>query len=300
VTRRRHAGAVRLLGALLVGAAACGHAPSPPDMTVRADLRVPVEVNGTERAPIDPAMLRRVKPDYVQGERRAWRFATLLGPEFERQDAGLEIENARGLKTSIAPPTRQIDGRIAVLALNRKGDLVVAMVPPDDPFPKFHGRGGNRGRSGDPARVTRDIKRIRLTYGPNPGAGESASAVPGVALRVVVDDRPPVVWTRADLEKVPRLAAAAGARDDALPQWSLREIVTHLVDANAIAVELTGEGNVALAIDPTLWRDTTKVPVLRFNRRGLLKFEWATTSLVPTGAAEVRGVTAVRVSIPGH
>lgn len=267
-----------LLAALLVWAVSCQTEPSQHEITVRPDLHLPVEVNGTEVAPIEPALLRRVTPDYVQGERRAWRFSTLLGAQFGRQDAVLEIENASGLRTSFAPPTRQIEGRIAVLALNRKGNLVVAMVPPDDPFPPFHGRGGNRGRGGDP-RAIRDIKRIRLTYTEHAApAAAGAQPAAGVQLSVVVDDKPPVVWTRTDLDNVPTLSAAAVEGGDPLPQWSLCEIVTRLVGPNAMAVELAGEDDGKVSIDPALWSDPARVPVLRLNRRGLLKFEWTTPS----------------------
>src|SRR5262245_16705095 len=62
-----------------------------------------------------------------------------------------------------------------------------------------------------------------------------------ISLAAVVDGKS-VTWTRADLGKVKTISVAGDQGDEQRLAWSLRDIVTTLVDAKATAVELTGEG----------------------------------------------------------
>ena len=128
---------------------------------VPGSLQIPVEIDGAAAPPIDSALLARVPPDFTEGERRAWKLRSLLGPPCDRPGAVIEVEDAEGMKTVLARAGEVQGGREPVLAVNRIGEVRVALVFPNEPFPPFHGRGGNRGRGGDPTRI-REVRRLRL------------------------------------------------------------------------------------------------------------------------------------------
>lgn len=122
---------------------------------------VPVNLDGKELTPIDRAQLDRTPPDFTEGERRAWKLGTLLGADAARAGTVVEVEDGEGLKTVLATIGETKDGREVVFAVNRVGEARVALILPAEPFPSFHGRGGNRGRGGDPTRI-REARKIWL------------------------------------------------------------------------------------------------------------------------------------------
>jgi hypothetical protein len=126
---------------------------------VPADLKIPVELDGKPAPDIDAARLQELKPDFEEPGRRAWLLSTVMGAPLA--DATVEIERADGVK--VALPARAADGKQAALLLDRRGEVLFAVLQANDPFPAFHGRGGNRGRPGDPLTRVRDLKRIRVT-----------------------------------------------------------------------------------------------------------------------------------------
>jgi hypothetical protein len=48
------------------------------------------------------------------------------------------------------PAPASPDAPVPTLSLNRRGEVIVGLVAPDDPFPGYHGRGGRLSRPGDP------------------------------------------------------------------------------------------------------------------------------------------------------
>lgn len=129
---------------------------------------IPVEVGERPTDPIDASLLDRTPPDFTEGDRKAWRLARLLGPDYALSDAVLEVEDAEGVRTRFVHPALPVEGREPVLVRNRKGELLIAMMRADEPFPPFHGRGGNRRREGDPIRRIRGLKLLRLYENPPP------------------------------------------------------------------------------------------------------------------------------------
>lgn len=132
-----------------------GKAPVP----VPEGLAIPVEVEGNEAGAIDSGWLSARAPDYADADRRAWSLQPFL------QQAGgwsegavLEVVTAEGRSVEFRPTG---EGLVPVLMLNREGEPVVKLLDPKDPFPKFHGRGGNRGRQGEDDRV-RGVARLRI------------------------------------------------------------------------------------------------------------------------------------------
>jgi len=171
--RQSHFAAL-LLAALSALPACRGCFDSAGDAGLPASLSIPVEIDKRPAQPIDGALLARVPPDFIEGERRAWRLRSLLGDVVDRPGTLVEVEDAEGKKTVLTRPGESREGREAVLAINRMGEARVALIAPSEPFPPFHGRGGNRGRSGDPSRI-REVRRITLRLF---DAAPSASAAP--------------------------------------------------------------------------------------------------------------------------
>src|SRR5437867_12401349 len=108
--------------------AACKGKPSPPAGGIPADLQIPVIIDGEPSVTIDAAMLVSHKPDFELAERKAWRLASLIGAPFSRPDATLEVEAHDGVKTQFPHPGQPAEGREPVLALNRRGDVGVALM----------------------------------------------------------------------------------------------------------------------------------------------------------------------------
>jgi hypothetical protein len=150
--------AAALLGAL-PGCRACKSASDESPAMPRG-LRVPVDRDGAALVAIDQALLDRTKPDFVDGDRKAWRLASLLVPGSLDAHA-VEIEDVDGVRTVFARSSDIAAGRELVITVNRAGGLRVALTSDEDVFAAFHGRGGNRGRAGDPTRV-REVRHIYL------------------------------------------------------------------------------------------------------------------------------------------
>jgi len=156
------AGAIAI-GALLGGAlggAGCAKAsdekaakripslPPPTDVEIPAKLSIAVTVDGAPAPAITAERLAGVKPDFLDAERRAWKLTTLL-PELDEPGAAVEARGPTGVSVRLDRPATA-DSMEPVLFLTRRGDVVVSMVDPADPFPGYHGQGGRLRRQGDP------------------------------------------------------------------------------------------------------------------------------------------------------
>ena len=140
--------------------------PPPPESTAapRA-LHVAVVVDGVEAGPFDAAKLDATPPDFADAERRAWRIESLVGPAATRAGAVISVTGDKGVSIVLrhADPGAGA-GRppVPVLVVTRRGEVVAAMIEPDDPFPAYHGRGGRLGRRGDALPRIAGVTRIRV------------------------------------------------------------------------------------------------------------------------------------------
>jgi hypothetical protein len=122
--------------------------PPPPRVEIPVDLSIAVTVDGAVGDPITRARLEALTPDFSDDERRAWRLTTVV-PALDRPGAAVEAIGEDGVSIRIARPD---DAKMPqpVLFFTRRGDVVVSVVDPADPFPGYHGQGGQLRRQGDP------------------------------------------------------------------------------------------------------------------------------------------------------
>jgi hypothetical protein len=123
--------------------------PPPAAVIVPADLRIAVEIDGRESAPIDAAFLDARPPDFADTDRRAWRIDSLLGEAAQREGALIAVTGERGLTIELGRGDDGGVGPVPVLTVSRRGEVLAAMVESGEPFPPYHGRGGRLGRPGD-------------------------------------------------------------------------------------------------------------------------------------------------------
>ena len=139
--------------------------PKPPPV-VSAEpvtpVHIDVEIDGKPAPAIDAARLATVKPDFEDEERRAWKIVTLLGPAADRDGVSIAVTGEKGLAL-VAKPPRAASDPIPVLTTNRRGDPHFALVPANEPFPAYHGRGGRLARPGDPLPRISGVTRIAVS-----------------------------------------------------------------------------------------------------------------------------------------
>jgi len=138
----------------------------PPSATVSipATVHVDVEIDGAPAPAVDALRLGTVKPDYTNDEHRVWRIATLVGASAARPGSMVSAIGDNGVTLEMPVPSTPTDP-IPTLSLNRRGDVVVGLVAPDDPFPDYHGRGGRLNRPADRLPRLYGPTRLRITAG---------------------------------------------------------------------------------------------------------------------------------------
>src|SRR5262249_6377898 len=132
-------------------------------------------------------------------------------------------------------------GREPALVLNKKGELVFALVAAADPFPE--GEGG-------PSRVhgVKSIKvSIRQPVAAGTGGGTGGGSAPrpqadtaGAQIEVNVDGKSYATWTRVELDKAGAHAVSSEGGEGERNAWSLRDLAK-LVDDRAIVTEVVGQ-----------------------------------------------------------
>lgn len=144
------------------------HEAPPGELTVPADLSIAVKVDGAPRPPITSATLTSVKPDFADVDHRAWLIATLV-PDAAPTGTVTEAASPTGVSVKLAHP--MADGLEPVVALTRRGEVMLEALDPKDPFPRYHGRGGRVHRAGDPMPHVVGVSQLAITR----PAGSAAS-----------------------------------------------------------------------------------------------------------------------------
>ena len=272
---------------LAAGAGGCKVKDGRVPLAVPAGISIPVTVDGAPAPALDTAWLSRTKPHFRDSnDRRAWKLSVLVGPVVDAPGTLVEVESDGGPAAEL----RVAEGSVPVATMNKSGELVVKLADPVNPFPNYHGRGGNRGRSGDHERV-RAVTAIRVTTG-----GATSAAGGDRTLRVEVAGKEPATWSAAELGKLERVTFTS--RDgEKTSGYSLRALARAAAGVGA-RVSAVDAGSGSVAIDEKAWDDGSKTPVLRVNARGELKLDWAGADGSRADGPEAHGVHAVRV-VPG-
>jgi hypothetical protein len=135
--------------------------PPSPKAQVPAALQIAVEIDGKPAPTIDGVKLQQTKADYEDEERRAWRFDTLVGPAASRPGVAIAVTGEKDVSVVLRAPRAATDP-IPVLAQSRRGGVVAALVPADDPFPPYHGQGRRMARPGDPLPRMNGVTKISV------------------------------------------------------------------------------------------------------------------------------------------
>jgi hypothetical protein len=112
--------------------------PPPKQVDVPAGLAIAVDVDGASRPPITADVLRAIKPDFADADRRAWLITTLVA---DASSPGTTVEASAPTGVSVKFAHPGANGLEPVLFLDRRSEVVVEAVDPKDPFPRFHGQG---------------------------------------------------------------------------------------------------------------------------------------------------------------
>jgi hypothetical protein len=275
----------------LLLAAGCGDEQARP--TGVPDVVIETSAGGTVERLAVPADLPAT---FAEGDRRAWSLVALFGPQERGAGVRVEVEQADGTRVDLDRPFRPEGGHVWVLRSNRKGEAQLELASHTDPFPTFHGRGGNRGSAGAKTRQIRDVRRIRLVVGGGARAadGKKAKEQMMLQLEVVIDGESRKLDEDALVELDP-IEVTGDSGEGSRDAWSVRALVRSLGGEKARLTGVRGRGDETMAVSAEAWADEDRVPLLRLNRRGRFKFHWADKDLGPTGDEAMRDVTALLI-----
>lgn len=136
--------------------------PPPASAEAPAQLHIDVDCKGKPCDPIDAAKLASTKPDFADGEHRAWRVETLVGLAGPHDGVVIAVTGDKGVTITLTTPKTDKDP-VPVLVVTRRGEVIAAMVERDDPFPAYHGHGGRLGRRGDPLPRITGVTKIAVS-----------------------------------------------------------------------------------------------------------------------------------------
>jgi hypothetical protein len=131
--------------------------PPPASAEAPAQLRIDVQIDGKPAPAIDAAKLAATKPDFAEGEHRAWKIESLVGP-----GSAFAVTGEKAATLTLHPASDD-KAPLPVLIVTRRGEVIAAMIERDDPFPAYHGHGGRLGRRGDPLPRIAGVTKIDIT-----------------------------------------------------------------------------------------------------------------------------------------
>lgn len=276
-------------------------APDVPDAQPFPALQLEVRQAGTEapdaeRVPWPVA----ARPRYAEGARRAWIVALLFGLDGAALwDAELVVFHGEGQRTRIPNAFRTGPSGVWALDAGPGGKPRVRLLDPSRPFPTgddLDQGSGDPHASGEPAPLA-GVSRLRVVLS---GAARPAVARPrdtgpraqrealrGIRVRIDGVEAAPDPARLRTLATIRIRAEAGRPEKDA---WDLRAVVKALGGASARLVRVEAAGGPGVGIPAEDWADPERLPVLRANRKGSLKFHWATRAGDPDAAPALRDV----------
>ena len=129
-------------------------------------------------APIDAALLMRVKPDAVTATDRAWRLASLM-PKEVPSSATLEIEDDEGIRTVLVRQDQDAHGAEPRLLLAEKGETRVVLAIPGSAIARHAPSEGG-------AKHAERRRAVRAVRARSRGDVAAAVSVPGDMHHVII------------------------------------------------------------------------------------------------------------------
>lgn len=169
----RHAGRAIALALALAACSKAGEesrtkrsptAPPPPTVEIPAGLSIAVTIDGSPAPALDATRLAAIPADFADSERRAWRLTTLV-PAFDAPGRTIEAVGPSGMTLKLDRPSGA-KATAPVLFLTRRGDVVVTVLDPTQPFPDYHGQGGRLRRPGDTQPHLSPVSALRVAHAP--------------------------------------------------------------------------------------------------------------------------------------
>lgn len=149
--------------ALVCVLVSCGKGDAPPPIDKPVDIPASLSIGVTMDHAAKPAItadaLRAAKPDFEDAERKAWRISNLVNDH--GSDMIVEAATPAGLTLKFPRPIPTLE---PVLYLTRRGEIVVAAIDPNQPFPGYHGHGGRLHRAGDSIPRLSPVARLDITH----------------------------------------------------------------------------------------------------------------------------------------
>jgi hypothetical protein len=148
--------------------------PPPQGLVKVADTwRAEVQLDGVSIDALTAAELNSVKPDFADSERRGWRVETLLPRAANATvviaDGAPGVSVLYEVKDAAKLPANGSAAESAALRpaifVTRRGEVSVAAVDPENPFPRYHGKGGQLRRIGDSQPRLLGVTRLRIFHG---------------------------------------------------------------------------------------------------------------------------------------
>lgn len=133
--------------------------PPKGEMPPPANLDIKIKIDGAETGAITARTLEAAKPDFADAERTAWLISTLI-PEAAPHGTTVEAVSPVGVSVKFERPSAL--GLEPVLFLTRRGEVIVSMIDPKQPFPRYHGQGGRLHRAGDSFPRVAPVARLEI------------------------------------------------------------------------------------------------------------------------------------------
>lgn len=137
--------------------------PGPPRLP--ADWRLEVMLDGEVAEPLTAAQVNAVKPDFADSERRGWRLETLVPRAANATRVIADSSTGVSVMYEMGEAAGSAGSALPALFLTRRGELIVASLDPENPFPRYHGKGGQLRRFGDSQPRLLGVTRLRIFHG---------------------------------------------------------------------------------------------------------------------------------------
>lgn len=134
--------------------------PPPRSVEVPMDLAIPVDIDDRAGTPVTRERLLSLRPDFMDSDRRVWLLTQVLGDAFTPGSV-VEAVGEGSVAIAMSHPSAAEEPQ-PVLFLTRRGDVVVTVVLPENPFPDYHGQGGRLRRPGDLTPRISPVSRLRV------------------------------------------------------------------------------------------------------------------------------------------